>query len=116
LVNGPEPELDELNLLTVIAVPLIALFAPVLVAVAVLTVFLAAIIRAHLELEVAASLRLELAKNLRIHVPHLVGQQPYSRRRTLCISPGSAQHGEQRHGSDNPGGHSVSFMARYGRA
>jgi hypothetical protein len=109
LANVPELGLDELNLLTIVAVPLIVPFAPVLVAVAVMTVILAAIIRAHIVLEGAVSLGLELVEIVRIHAHHLVGQQPYSRRRTLCISQGSAQHGEQRHGSDNPGGQSVSF-------
>jgi cobalamin biosynthesis protein CobD/CbiB len=88
LVNVPEPGLDELNLLTIVAVPLIFPFAPVLVAVAVITVILAAIIRADIVLEGAVSLRLELVENVRIHAHHLVGRQPHSRRRTLCTSPG----------------------------
>jgi hypothetical protein len=88
LANGPEPGLDELNLLTIVAVPLIVPFALALVAVAVLTVILAAIIRAHIVLEGAVSLGLELVEIVCIHAHHLVDRRPHSRRRTLCTSPG----------------------------
>jgi hypothetical protein len=89
LVNVPEPGLDELTLLTIVAVPLIVPFAPVFVAVAVMTVILAAIIRAHIVLEGAVSLGLELVEIVRIHAHRLVGRQQHSRRRKLCTSPGA---------------------------
>jgi hypothetical protein len=88
LVNGPEPGLDELTLLTIVAVPLIVPFALAFMAVVALTGILAAIIPALLALEGAASLRIELVENVRIHAHHLVGRQQHSRRRTLCTSPG----------------------------